>query len=84
MIVSCCLLTQIAALKNLGLNIQRAKLENPGEDVEGRNTFYVTEETTGEKVTTSARLEEIRMTILKNMLYYHPEAEENLGVGKSG
>lgn len=78
------LLDTIAALKNLGLNIQRAKLENPHVDYhEGRNTFFVTEGKTAEKVTSSERLEEIRMTILQNMMYYHPESTEDLGIRKS-
>lgn len=59
---------QITALKNLGLNISRAKLESGKK----ANVFYITDATTSEKITRSAQIEEIRMTIISNMLYYHP------------
>jgi len=72
------LLDTIGALKNLGLNIQRAKLQNPGDSTQSKNKFYVTEASSAEKVTSSARLEEIRQTILNNMLTYHPEAADSL------
>jgi hypothetical protein len=51
----------IQALKNLGLNIRRAKLEQT------LNTFYITEASTSEKIVKSARLEEIRMTVLNSL-----------------
>jgi hypothetical protein len=61
---------QITALKNLGLNIRRAKLDGaPGKKA---NTFYMTDASTSEKITRSAQIEEIRMTIINNLLYYHP------------
>jgi hypothetical protein len=59
---------QITALKNLNLNIRKAALA-PGSKA---STFYITDADTSEKVLKSARLEEIRMTIINNMLYYHP------------
>lgn len=69
------LLDTVAALKNLGLNIQRAKLESQEATViNARNKFFVTDASKGEKVTSSEKLEEIRLTILNNMLDYHPEA----------
>lgn len=75
------LLDTITALKNLGLNIRRAKLvQQPGSPK--RNTFYITDAQTSEKVMRSARLEEIRMTIINNMLQYHPESGESLVAGK--
>jgi hypothetical protein len=60
---------QITALKNLGLNIRKAKVLTGGRQV---NTFYITDAETSEKILKSARLEEIRLTIINNMLYYHP------------
>lgn len=75
------LLDTVAALKNLGLNIQRAKLESPETTDDARNKFYVTDAAKGEKVTSSGKLEEIRLTILNNMLEYHPEAGESLSIG---
>jgi hypothetical protein len=63
-------LLQVSALKNLGLNIRKAKVvSEPGRKV---NTFFITDAETSEKVVRSARLEEIRMTIINNMLYFHP------------
>ena len=50
-------ITQITSLKNLGLNIKKAKLAASGE-----TTFLITEAQTSEKIVKSARLEEIRMT----------------------
>eukprot|EP00878_Enallax_costatus_P000763 GHUV01000881.1.p1 GENE.GHUV01000881.1~~GHUV01000881.1.p1 ORF type:complete len:288 (+),score=90.49 GHUV01000881.1:150-1013(+) len=75
------LLDTITALKNLNLNIRKAALSSaPGTKA---STFYITDADTSEKVLKSARLEEIRMTIINNMLYYHPESGEILAAGKS-
>ncbi|KIY99044.1 Unknown protein DS12 from 2D-PAGE of leaf Flags: Precursor [Monoraphidium neglectum] len=74
------LLDTITSLKNLGLNIRRAKLDGaPGRK---SNTFYITDATTSEKITRSAQIEEIRMTIINNLLYYHPESSEALAAGQ--
>lgn len=59
---------QITALKNLNLNIRKAALA-PGSKA---STFYITDADTSEKILKSARLEEIRMTIINNMLHFHP------------
>lgn len=59
---------QITALKNLGLNIRKAALK-PGSKT---SKLFVTDATTSEKILKSSRLEEIRMTIINNMLYFHP------------
>ena len=71
------LCAQIAALKNLKLNIRRAKLKGQG----GTNKFYITDALTSEKITKSRRLEEIRLTILNNLLKYHPESGASLAWG---
>lgn len=73
------LLDTITALKNLGLNIRKAKVLTGGKQI---NTFYITDAETSEKILKSARLEEIRLTIINNMLYYHPESSESLAAGK--
>lgn len=73
------LLDTITALKNLGLNIRKAALK-PGSKA---SKLFVTDATTSEKILKSSRLEEIRMTIINNMLYYHPESSETLAAGKS-
>ena len=72
---------QINSLKNLGLNIRRAKLKG-GEGTTGaKHKFYITDERTSEKILKSAKIEEIRLTILNNMLEYHPESGEQLAWG---
>lgn len=72
------LLDTTAALRNLGLNIRRAKLAAaPGAP----NKFYITDAATSEKIVKSSRLEEIRMTILSNLVKYHPEATGELAFG---
>ena len=66
------LLDTVESLKALGLNVSRAEVtadENP-------NKFYVTDAATSEKVVKSEQIENIRMAIINNMLYYHPESKE--------
>lgn len=77
------LLDTIAALKNLGLNIRRAKLKGGEGGSGGKHKFYITDGRTSEKVIKSAKLEEIRLTILNNMLEYHPESGEQLAWGSA-
>eukprot|EP00879_Flechtneria_rotunda_P010773 GHRR01011257.1.p1 GENE.GHRR01011257.1~~GHRR01011257.1.p1 ORF type:complete len:278 (+),score=74.67 GHRR01011257.1:309-1142(+) len=76
------LLDTVRALKNLNLNIRKAAVV-PQLAGNKASTFYITDADTSEKVFKSARLEEIRMTIINNMLYYHPEASQSLVAGKS-
>jgi UTP:GlnB (protein PII) uridylyltransferase len=87
------LLDTMTALKNLGLDIRKAKVDvaaaaaaaagnnGTGAPRSKPSTFYITEQATSEKVLKSARLEEIRMTIIQNMLTYHPESGEVLAAG---
>jgi hypothetical protein len=63
---------QITALKNLNLNIRRAKLAAPGGGKGGGTTFFITEADTSEKIVKSARLEEIRMTVLNSLIATYP------------
>ncbi|GLC39585.1 hypothetical protein PLESTB_000810200 [Pleodorina starrii] len=69
------LLDAITALKNLGLNIRRAKVNTAG------TTFYITDADTSEKIVKSARLEDIRMTVLNSLVAKFPEVGEALSVG---
>ncbi|GLI60339.1 hypothetical protein VaNZ11_002459 [Volvox africanus] len=71
------LLDAITALKNLGLNIRRAKVDTAG------TTFFITDADTSEKIVKSARLEDIRMTILNSLVAKFPEVGEALSLGKS-
>jgi UTP:GlnB (protein PII) uridylyltransferase len=74
------LLDTVASLKNLNLNVRRAKI---GQNEKGtnRHKFYITDSTTSEKILKSRRLEEIRLTILNNLLLFHPESGEELAWG---
>ena len=76
-------MVQVAALRNLKLNISRAKLrQKKGSPNIQRNRFYITDQRTSDKVTKSARLEEIRLTILNNLLQYHPDSAEEIAWGE--
>lgn len=58
---------QVAALKNLKLNIRRAKIKAAADGTHVHK-FFITDANTSEKILKSARLEEIRLTILNNLL----------------
>ncbi|CAL8469596.1 g9137 [Coccomyxa elongata] len=73
------LLDTVAALKNLKLNIRRAKIKAGGGPIK----FYITDALTSEKILKSARLEEIRLTIFNNLLKYHPESGSAIGWGEA-
>ncbi|KAL6755983.1 hypothetical protein V8C86DRAFT_2658705 [Haematococcus lacustris] len=75
------LLETITALKNLNLNIRRAKLVS-GKSGSTINAFYLTEADTSEKIVKSARLEEIRMTVLNLLVATYPESAQSLSGGK--
>jgi len=75
------LLDTVKSLQNLGLNIRRAKFQGGEGGAGGKHKFYITDARTSEKVVKSAKIEEIRLTILNNMLEYHPESAEQLAWG---
>lgn len=68
------LLDTVNALQNLDLNIVRAKFDIDGN----KNKFFITCARTGEKIFKEERLEDIRMTIINNLMLYHPESLEEL------
>lgn len=72
------LLDTITALRELGLNIYRAKLDSARG--RGANTFFVTDVTTSEKITRSAQIEQIRMTVINHLQRHHPESCEVMGL----
>lgn len=73
------LLDTMNALKNLGLNVVKANvfLDSSGK----HNTFAITKASTGRKVDDPELLEAIRLTIINNMLEYHPESSGQLAMG---
>ncbi|KAL2612008.1 hypothetical protein R1flu_023700 [Riccia fluitans] len=73
------LLDTMKALKNIGLNVVRAKVTTEG--TLGKNRFHITRHDNGCKVEDPEVLESIRLTILNNLLKYHPESSEQLALG---
>lgn len=75
------LLDTMNALKNLGLNVVKANvcLDSSGK----HNTFAITKASTGRKVDEPELLEAIRLTIINNMMEYHPESSSRLAMGEA-
>lgn len=73
------LLDTMSALKNLGLNVVKANvfLDSSGK----HNKFAITRVDTGRKVEDPELLEAIRLTIINNLLEYHPESSSQLALG---
>ncbi|XP_020109630.1 ACT domain-containing protein DS12, chloroplastic-like [Ananas comosus] len=73
------LLDTMNALKNLGLNVVKANvyLDSSGK----HNKFAITKAYTGRKVDDPELLEAIRLTIINNLLQYHPESSSQLALG---
>ncbi|XP_043719773.1 ACT domain-containing protein ACR11 isoform X1 [Telopea speciosissima] len=73
------LLDTMNALKNLGLNVVKANvfLDSSGK----HNKFCITRADTGRKIEDPELLEAIRLTIINNMLQYHPESSAQLAMG---
>ncbi|CAM8901208.1 unnamed protein product [Rhodiola kirilowii] len=73
------LLDTMNALKNLGLNVVKANvfLDSSGK----HNMFAITRADTGRKVEDPELLEAIRLTIINNLLEYHPESSAQLAMG---
>ena len=74
------LLDTIEALRDHDLDIVRGLCE--AEDEQATNSFYVTG-IDGEKVTDPQRIEDMRLTIISNMVEYHPEAGAKFNEGPS-
>ncbi|OIW09333.1 hypothetical protein TanjilG_01304 [Lupinus angustifolius] len=73
------LLDTMNALKNLGLNVVKANvfLDSSGK----HNKFSITKADTGRKVEDPEDLEAIRLTIINNLIQYHPESSSQLALG---
>ncbi|KAL6955682.1 ACT domain-containing protein acr11 [Sarracenia purpurea var. burkii] len=75
------LLDTMNALKNLGLNVVKANvyLDSSGK----HNKFAITRVDTGRKVEDPELLEAIRLTVINNLLEYHPESSSKLAMGRA-
>ncbi|CAO2163878.1 unnamed protein product [Urochloa humidicola] len=73
------LLDTMTALKNLGLNVNKASvcLDSTGKC----NTFAITKGSTGRKIDDPELLEAVRLTIINKMIQYHPESSSQLAMG---
>lgn len=73
------LLDTMNALKNLGLNVLKANvyLDSSGK----HNKFAITKADTGRKVEEPELLEAIRLTVINNLMEYHPESSTQLAMG---
>ncbi|KAL8099119.1 hypothetical protein AgCh_031702 [Apium graveolens] len=75
------LLDTMEALKNLGLNVVKANvyLDDSGK----HNKFSITNASSGRKIEDPELLEAIRLTIINNLLEYHPESSAQLAMGEA-
>lgn len=73
------LLDTMSALKNLGLNVVKASvcLDSTGKHIK----FAITKAFTGRKIDDPELLEAVRLTIINNMIQYHPESSSQLAMG---
>ncbi|KAJ7542962.1 hypothetical protein O6H91_09G020000 [Diphasiastrum complanatum] len=75
------LLDTMKALKDLGLNVVKGTV-TPSASSEPHE-FVITRADTGRKVEDPELLEAIRLTIINNLLQYHPESSEQLALGEA-
>lgn len=74
------LIDTMRALKNLGLDVSKGTVSTEGPVKQTK--FFITQADTGRKVEDPDMLERIRLTIINNLLKYHPESSELLAMGE--
>ncbi|XP_006663822.3 ACT domain-containing protein ACR12-like [Oryza brachyantha] len=72
------LLDTMKALKDLGLDVTKGSVAT--ESALTQTKFHIMR--SGRKVEDPDMLEKIRLTIINNLLQYHPESSENLAMGE--
>ncbi|KAK3139346.1 hypothetical protein QOZ80_5AG0381880 [Eleusine coracana subsp. coracana] len=72
------LLDTMKALKDLGLDVTKGNVT--AESAVTQTKFHIMR--SGRKVEDPDMLEKIRLTIINNLLKYHPESSENLAMGE--
>ncbi|VVB13240.1 unnamed protein product [Arabis nemorensis] len=75
------LIDTMKALKDLGLDVVKGTVSTKGSVKQTR--FSITKLDTGRKVEDPDSLEQIRLTIINNLLKYHPESSEQLAMGET-
>ncbi|KAK7269690.1 hypothetical protein RIF29_22424 [Crotalaria pallida] len=74
------LIDTMNALKDLGLDVSKGTVSTEGSVKQTK--FFITQSDTGRKVEDPDMLERIRLTIISNLLKYHPESSEKLAMGE--
>ncbi|XP_058768594.1 ACT domain-containing protein ACR12 [Vicia villosa] len=74
------LLDTMKALKDLGLDVSKGTVSTEGPVKQTK--IFITQSDTGRKVENPDMLERIRLTIINNLLQYHPESSEQLALGE--
>ncbi|KAK9283918.1 hypothetical protein L1049_012173 [Liquidambar formosana] len=75
------LIDTMKALKDLGLDVAKGTVTTEGSITQTK--FFITRLDTGRKVEDPDILERIRLTIINNLLHYHPESSERLAMGEA-
>ncbi|KAK4772108.1 hypothetical protein SAY86_013883 [Trapa natans] len=74
------LIDTMNALKELGLDVSKGTVTTEGPVKQTK--FFITRLDTGRKVDDPEMLERIRLTIINNLLKYHPESSSQLAMGE--
>lgn len=74
------LIDTMNALKDLGLDVSKGTVSTEGSVKQTK--LFITQSNTGRKVEDPDMLERIRLTIINNLLQYHPESSEQLALGE--
>ncbi|KAJ6727427.1 ACT DOMAIN-CONTAINING PROTEIN ACR12 [Salix purpurea] len=75
------LINTMNALKDLGLAVAKGTVLTEGPVKQTK--FFITRLDSGRKVEDPDMLERIRLTIINNLLKYHPESSERLAMGEA-
>lgn len=75
------LIDTMNSLKELGLDVTKATVSTEGSVKQTK--FFITHLDTGRKIEDPDLLERIRLTIISNLLKYHPESSEQLALGEA-
>ncbi|PPS02813.1 hypothetical protein GOBAR_AA17866 [Gossypium barbadense] len=75
------LIDTMRALKDLGLDVAKGTVATEGPVKQTK--FFITRLDNGRKVEDPDLLERIRLTIINNLLKYHPESSERLAMGEA-
>ncbi|XP_073123933.1 ACT domain-containing protein ACR12 isoform X2 [Henckelia pumila] len=75
------LLDTMKALKDLGLDVLKGTVTTENSVIQTK--FFITRLSTGRKVEDPDVLERIRLTIINNLLKFHPESSERLAMGET-